>query len=93
LFFGAEKPDGSDVTGKERKRFLNNEITPRFPDGLTVLTGSEQFRDSTGEIIKEISRVLILLYPIERQAESSINRADTRGLQTGFSTAIRTASG
>ena len=71
LFFGTEKPDGSEVTTKEWKRFLNNEITPRFPDGLTVLTGSGQFRDSSGEIIKEKSRLLILLYPVETQAESS----------------------
>ena len=72
LFFGTEKPDGSEVTAKEWKKFLNNEITPRFPDGLTVLTGSGQFRDSSGEIIKETSRVLILLYPVETQAESSV---------------------
>ncbi len=71
LFFGTEKPDGSEVTSKEWKKFLNLEITPRFPDGLTVLTGTGQFRLSTGEIIKETSRVLILLYPVETQAESS----------------------
>lgn len=72
LFFGTQKPDGSEVTAKQWKKFLNNEITPRFPDGLTVLTGSGQFRDSSGEIIKETSRVLILLYPVETQAESSV---------------------
>jgi hypothetical protein len=72
LFLGTQKPDGSEVTSKEWKRFLNDEITPRFPDGLTVLTGSGQFRDSTGEIIKETSRVLILLYPVETREESSI---------------------
>ncbi len=59
------------MTNKEWKKFLNKEITPRFPDGLTVLMGSGQFRDSSGEIIKEKSRLLILLYPVETQAESS----------------------
>ncbi|MEW6211240.1 MAG: DUF3574 domain-containing protein [Acidobacteriota bacterium] len=72
LFFGTQKPDGTEVTGKQWKKFLNDEITPRFPDGLTVLTGSGQFRDSTGEIIKETSRVLILLYPLETREESSL---------------------
>jgi hypothetical protein len=72
LFFGTEKPDGSEVTSKEWKKFLNLEITPRFPDGLTVLTGTGQFRLSSGEIIKETSRVLILLYPVETQADSSM---------------------
>jgi hypothetical protein len=71
LFFGSRKPDGTEVTSKQWKRFLNQEITPRFPDGLTVLTGSGQFRDSSGEIIKEKATLLILLYPLETQAESS----------------------
>ena len=72
LFFGTQKPDGNEVTSKEWKKFINNEITPRFPDGLTVLTGSGQFRNSSGEIIKETSRVLILLYPVGTQMESSL---------------------
>jgi len=63
LYFGAGKPDGSMVTKREFMRFVDEEVTPRFPDGLTVLTGAGQFRNSTGVIVKERSRVLILLYP------------------------------
>ena len=36
--------------------------TPRFPDGLTFLTGYGQFLNSMGIIIKERSKVLILFY-------------------------------
>ena len=71
LFFGTDKPEG-EVTKKEFRLFLRDEITPRFPDGLTVLTGSGQFRDSErGEIIRERSVLVILLYPQNTWKESN----------------------
>jgi hypothetical protein len=64
LFFGRSKPDGSMVTEAEFQRFLNREITPRFPEGLTVFMGRGQFRDDSGVILREGSVLLILLYPV-----------------------------
>jgi hypothetical protein len=66
LYFGSNKPDGTVVTEQEFKQFLDTEITPRFPDGLTLLTGFGQFRNSQGVIVQERSMVLILLYPLQR---------------------------
>jgi hypothetical protein len=70
LFFGTAKPDGV-VTQEEFLAFLDQEVTPRFPDGLTLLQGDGQFRGEDGTIIKEHSFVLILLYPVETVKESS----------------------
>jgi len=70
LYFGTAKPDGV-VTPEDFKDFLDREITPRFPDGLTVLSGYGQFQLSDGTIIVEDSYVLILLYPVERTKQSS----------------------
>jgi hypothetical protein len=70
LFFGTAKPDGI-VSDEEFFEFLDAEITPRFPDGLTLLKGDGQFRGEDGVIIKEDSFVLILLYPVEDFRESS----------------------
>jgi len=70
LFFGTAKPDGA-VTEEEFLAFLDTEITPRFPDGLTLLKGDGQFRGEDGVIIKEDSFLLILLYPLESFRESS----------------------
>jgi Protein of unknown function (DUF3574) len=50
------------VTEAEFQRFLDLEITPRFPDGLMLLTGLGQFRGSSGVIQRECSMLLILLY-------------------------------
>jgi hypothetical protein len=70
LFFGTAKPDGV-VTDEEFFAFLDAVITPRFPDGLTLLKGDGQFRGEDGVIIKEDSFVLILLYPLEDFRDSS----------------------
>ncbi|MER3445585.1 MAG: DUF3574 domain-containing protein [Candidatus Dadabacteria bacterium] len=70
LFFGSLKPDGSMVTDEEFERFLKSEITPRFQDELTLLVGTGQFKDSKGEIIREKSRLIILIYPFG-ESESS----------------------
>ena len=75
LFFGTAKADGTVVTDAEFRAFVDAEITPRFPDGLTLLEADGQFKNSAGDIIKEKSFLLILLYPVEdfRQASRRIN--------------------
>jgi hypothetical protein len=70
LFFGRNKPDGSEVSRDEWQRFLAGEVTPRFPAGFTVLEGYGQFREA-GEIIRENSFVLIVVYPLETRRASS----------------------
>ena len=72
LFFGTSRPDGLPaVTDEEFRSFLDQEITPRFPDGLTLVGALGQFRNSTGVIVQERSLLLILLYPAETQKASS----------------------
>jgi len=64
LFFGTSMPNGGVVSDEQFKAFLDSQITPRFPEGLTVLTGYGQFKNSSGVIQQERSFVLILLYPL-----------------------------
>jgi hypothetical protein len=71
LFFGSERPGKPEVSDAEFKQFLDASVTPRFPDGLTVLKGFGQFREASGEIVQESSFVLILLYPREAAKDSS----------------------
>jgi hypothetical protein len=63
LYFGTAKPDGSAVTEAEFESFLDAQITPRFPEGLTLVSALGQFLNSSGVIIQENSKLLILLYP------------------------------
>ena len=70
LYFGMGKRDGSEVTEDEWQRFLTEEVTPKFPDGLTIIEARGQYRTSAGMIIRERSRVLILLYPKKQRREA-----------------------
>lgn len=64
LFFGTARPDGGPaVTDEQFMAFVDKEVTPDFPDGLTVQSGRGQWRDASGTIEKERSYELILLYP------------------------------
>jgi hypothetical protein len=65
LYFGTGKPDGTFVSNEEFRGFVDRQVTPRFPDGLTVVTGYGQFLNSAGTIEKETSKVLILFYPAQ----------------------------
>jgi hypothetical protein len=70
VFLGLSRPDGSTVSDAEFQRFIDAEATPRFPDGFTVVAGDGQFKDSSGAIIREGARVLVVLYAFEDSRSS-----------------------
>jgi Protein of unknown function (DUF3574) len=74
LFFGLRRPDGSEVNNAEFKQFLDHEVTPRFPDGFTLVSGQGQFKNTSGSIQKEQSRLLIILYPVTAARSQQIER-------------------
>jgi Protein of unknown function (DUF3574) len=86
LFFGLSRPGGV-VTEGEFQAFVDNRITPRFPDGLTLLSGKGQFRDSTNVIIQEGTKLLILLYPF-----SKARSADVEQIRTDYKEAFQQQS-
>ncbi len=61
LFMGRSGPDGEVVSDEEWEAFLADTVTPRFPDGLTVLDGRGQWRDSAGLVQRERSKLLVIL--------------------------------
>ena len=67
LYFGTNKPGYEPVTDAEFNDFVEQEVTSRFSDGLTLLTAYGQFRNAAGELIREKSHLLILFYPPQIQ--------------------------
>ena len=53
-------PNGHPIDDTAWRDFLARNITPRFPDGLTVLDGYGQWRRATGEITREPSTVVVI---------------------------------
>ena len=50
LFFGRSLPDGGEVSDAAWLGFVDEEVTPRFPDGLTILdaVGQQRAGDAAG---------------------------------------------
>lgn len=67
LLFGSGRKGGAAVGEVDWQAFLDSEVTPRFPDGWTVLTGYGQWRNADS-VQKEGSRLLLIWAP--RTAES-----------------------
>src|SRR4029453_1369055 len=62
LYFGRTRPKGS-VSELEWQMFLRDEVTQRFPEGLTVWEAEGQWRTGAGTIDHEQSKVLLLVHP------------------------------
>ena len=63
LFMGRGNQSGEVVDDAAWNAFLGDTVTPRFPDGLTVLDARGQWRDSEGLIGNERSKLLVILAP------------------------------
>ena len=63
LFFGRDRTGVSAAADKDWQRFLAEDVTPRFPDGLTAEDASGQRKNAKGAIIREASKHLIIVFP------------------------------
>lgn len=60
LVFGLSRKGLADIDDAGWQSFLDREITPRFPDGLTVIDARGQWRTADGEIVREPARLLLV---------------------------------
>ena len=75
IFFGRGNADNPRVVSDEAWRgFLEDTITEEFPDGLTVLDAYGQYTNPAGTLIKEDTKVLIILTPPDADSSSGIDR-------------------
>jgi hypothetical protein len=61
LYFGRDKQGGGEVSEAEWASFLTDTVTPRFPDGLSVLNVEGQARESSGRIVRERTKLLVVV--------------------------------
>ena len=77
LYFGLSKQKGS-VSELEWQTFLRDEVTARFPNGLTTWEADGQWRGSDGTIGHERSKVLLLVHPDMPQARTAVQQVIER---------------
>lgn len=62
MYFGRNIGETLGVTDEEWAAFVDGEISPRFPDGLTIDDVDGQWRDTeTGAIVREPSKRLTVV--------------------------------
>src|SRR5262245_45298575 len=71
LYFGLARPKGA-VSELEWQIFLRDEVTKRFPEGLTVWEAEGQWRGQGGTIDHEGTKVLLLVHADSTQARKSV---------------------
>jgi hypothetical protein len=82
LYFGMKRPTGS-VSELEWQLFLRDEVTRRFPDGLTVWQAEGQWLTPAGSIDREQSKVLLVVHPDTAEARGSV-QAVIQAYRKGF---------
>ncbi|MEU8434409.1 DUF3574 domain-containing protein [Streptomyces sp. NPDC029216] len=74
LYFGTGRHDGNPpITEEEFNRFVAEVVTPRFPSGLTLQEGRGQWRDKEGDINREKSYELTVMYPVREAAARNLD--------------------
>lgn len=74
LLFGRNIDGRPGVSDADFREFVDTELTPRFPDGLTMLDGAGQWRGSSGIVEREASKLAILILP--DRAKATMARLD-----------------
>jgi hypothetical protein len=75
LYFGMKSADGSGVSEQEWTHFLAEVITPRFPDGLTVVQVYGQAgnqRAKPDAVLAETTKMLIIVHPNTAEAANAL---------------------
>lgn len=61
LYLGRNIGTGGTVGEAAFRRFIDEEVTPRLPNGFTVLDGRGQWREHAGApIVREVTKVLVV---------------------------------
>lgn len=72
MLFGTSRAGQAPVGAPEWAAFLDTEVTPRFPAGLTVLHGPGQWRSSDGSLAREDSNILVIWHQPNGRTEADI---------------------
>jgi hypothetical protein len=74
LFFGQSMPEGKSLSPAEWQHFVDEQLTPVFSEGLTIVEASGQYKSRAGAIAKEPSKLVIVVYKSAAEKESAIRK-------------------
>ncbi|MEJ1165153.1 DUF3574 domain-containing protein [Variovorax sp. CCNWLW186] len=74
LYFGRAIPAGGQVSNAQWTAFLDSVVTPAFPKGLTVIDAAGQWRGASGSVVREPSKLVVLLHSRSADDDAAIAR-------------------
>jgi hypothetical protein len=85
LYFGVKRRGGGEVSPADWSRFLEEVVTPKFPEGLTILEGQGQYRMADQTIVREPTRLIVVLYqPVVASTKAAAIAEITRSYKAWF---------
>src|SRR5262249_62013000 len=72
LYFGLSHSGGT-ISQTEWDAFLHDQVTPRFPQGLTVWEADGQWRRPDATVGRERAKVLLLVHDGKAKAQAALN--------------------
>jgi hypothetical protein len=74
MMFGRKIGDRIAVTNGAWARFVDREITPRFPDGLSVVDAAGQWMDTEKKrVVREPSKIVTIVLRDSEKGQSEID--------------------
>lgn len=76
LYFGLDLPGDEVVSEEDWKGFLAEVVTPRFPDGFTVIDAYGQWRDPSvvdAPVARETTKVIVIVRPATPETSASVS--------------------
>jgi hypothetical protein len=86
LFLG-RAASGPALTEVELRRFVDQEVTPRFPAGVTVVDGGGQWKGDENLLIRQAAKVVLIVLP----AQGDVN-ADVEAVRAAYRARFRQES-
>ncbi|MEQ9145494.1 MAG: DUF3574 domain-containing protein [Parvibaculaceae bacterium] len=75
FYFGLDLPGGEVVSEEDWRGFLADVVTPRFPDGFTVVDAYGQWRDPSvadAPVVREATKVLVIVHPATAETSAAV---------------------
>jgi hypothetical protein len=75
LFLGAKPP--AKVSDNDIRKFVDAEVTPRFPEGVTLVDGGGQWRGDENRMIREAAKVVMIVLPEKGDPVAKVEQVRT----------------
>lgn len=72
LYFGRAIPGDSTVSEAEWTTFLQDVVTPRFPEGLTIWRAQGQWQGGNGSVVREDVFVLEIFHDGDARSKAAL---------------------